>query len=162
MLDEYMKQKPVDYALLKKIVLQIGVCLRLAAEYLLYRKISACRQSGSGSARKQDSCIFVITGEKMWNRKRQFQNLIEQILPNVDHKDRQAVEAIYAIYEIVLADHFDFSDVKKVFAEIPELTEDTVSMVAEDIEYRQEEPEEKRRKIKRKGVGKAAGERLQN
>ena len=143
MLDEYMKQKPVDYALLKKIVLQIDACLRLAAEYLLLQENISMQAERIGVRPETGQLYFCYHRGENVEPERQFQNLIEQILPNVDHKDRQAVEAIYAIYEIVLADHFDFSDVKKVFAEIPELTEDTVSMVAEDIEYRQEEPEEK-------------------
>ena len=115
MLDEYMKQKPVDYALLKKIVLQIDACLGLAAEYLLLQENISMQAERIGVRPETGQLYFCY------------------------HRG----EAIYAIYEIVLADHFDFSDVKKVFAEIPEMTEDTVSMVAENIEYRQEGPEEK-------------------
>ena len=143
MLDEYMKQKAVDYALLKKIVLQIDACLELAAEYLLLQENISMQTERIGIRPETGQLYFCYHRGENVEPERQFQNLIEQILPNVDHKDRRAVEAIYAIYEIVLADHFDYSDVKKVFAEIPEMTEDTVSMVAEDIEYRQEEPEEK-------------------
>ena len=143
MLDEYMKQKAVDYVLLKKIVLQIDACLGLAAEYLLLQENISIQTERIGIRPETGQLYFCYHKGENVEPARQFQNLIEQILPNVDHKDRQAVEAIYAIYEIVLADRFDFSDVKKVFARIPETTEETVSMVAEDIEYRQEELEEK-------------------
>lgn len=151
MLDEYMKQKPVDYALLKKIVLQIDTAMQLAGEYLLIEEDISLLPERMGIRQESGQLYFCYLKGEDKSPAGQFQNLIEQILPNVDHKDTQAVEAVYAIYEIVLAEHFDFLDVKKVFLEkdekpyeTPKTSEDTRQMTAEDTVYERREKAEER------------------
>lgn len=148
MLDEYMKQKPVDYALLKKIVLQIDTGMRLAGEYLLMEEDISLSPERIGIRPETGQLYFCYLKGEDKSQAVQFRNLIEQILPNVDHKDTRAVEAVYAIYEIALAEHFNFLDVKKVFLEkdeqheTPEIPEDPGQMTAEDAVYEMREKAE--------------------
>ena len=146
MLDEYMKQKPVDYELLKRMVLQIDTCMQLAEEYLLVVDDISLAPERTGIRPETGELYFCYLKGENKNSARQFQNLIEQILPNVDHRDRRAVEAVYAIYEIVLMEYFDFADVKKVFTqkdETAENMEENGQMVAEDTVFGMKEETEK-------------------
>ena len=146
MLDEYMKQKPVDYELLKRMVLQIDTCMQLAEEYLLVVDDVSLAPERTGIRPETGELYFCYLKGENKNSARQFQNLIEQILPNVDHRDRRAVEAVYAIYEIVLMEYFDFADVKKVFTqkdETAENMEENGQMVAEDTVFGMKEETEK-------------------
>ena len=145
MLDEYMKQKPVDYELLKRMVLQIDTCMQLAEEYLLVVDDISLAPERTGIRPETGELYFCYLKGENKNSARQFQNLIEQILPNVDHRDRRAVEAVYAIYEIVLMEYFDFADVKKVFTqkdETAENMEENGQMVAEDTVFGMKEETE--------------------
>ena len=133
MLDAYLEQCQVDYGLLEKMIAQIEMCFQMTEQYLLVEDY-VCLCPDKIAIRPETGEIFFcyLQGQER-NSMEQFRNFIEEIMPKVNHRDKQAVEAVYAVYEIVLQENYDFAEVKKVFTQ-----KDAGSLVKEQREKESE------------------------
>lgn len=127
-LDAYLEQKQIGYALLEKLVLQIENCFLSAKKYLLSPDNICIMPDKIGIRPETFDISLCYIPQQQKSAKEQFRELTEGILTKIDHKDKKAVETAYAMYEVTLQDNYSFEAIKEIFAagSVASLREDIV------------------------------------
>lgn len=115
MLDSYLSDREITVDWLKSLIFQIEHMLASAEKYLLLEDSIVLSPDKIGICVETGEFYFCYLPGYQVDVKKQFQKLMEELLTKVDHKDKQAVDAAYAIYEMSLQENYCFEEMKKVF-----------------------------------------------
>lgn len=111
-LDVYLQEAQITFPFLKSLLLSIEKAVHHAKKYLLpEEKICIEPDKIAISVNTGEFYLCYLPNEENGLAKK-LRELMEVLLPKIDHQDEAAVQAAYAIYDRMLEDNFSFTQIR--------------------------------------------------
>ena len=153
-LDVVLENEPLDEALIRDLLAGICTVVKQLDKFLLFQEGILLRPETIFKDMKTQQIYFCYYPNEIEPVQKRFRQLMEYILAKTNHRNSEAVELSYGIYEESLKDEFVLQDIQKRLEKEVQITH-----IQADLEetFMQEEPEQMGEdliKKKKKGIWK--------
>lgn len=114
-LECYLENNALDLVMIKKILENLIHLCREMEHYLLKEEKILLKEDMIFMDSREEQFYFCYYPNKEGELREEFANLIEDMLPQLDHENRESTEKIYAIYEKTREENYSLLKLQELF-----------------------------------------------